>query len=69
MEFDVNNGRKINLEQAEPDGSIHVTAWKAPDAEGNRDCDYELAISPGDFVMMLNWYQHQKRIGNDVLNF
>lgn len=30
MEFFVNNGRKIELEQAEPDGPVNVTAWGVP---------------------------------------
>lgn len=69
MEFEVNNGRKIKLEQAEHDGAVFVTVWEAPDADGNRGCDDDYTISPGDFVMMLNWYRHQKRTGNVDLNF
>lgn len=69
MEFEVTNGRKIELEQAEHDGAVSVTIWEAPDADGNCGCDYEYTISPGDFVMMLNWYHHQKRTGNVDLNF
>lgn len=30
MEFEVNNERKIKLEQAEPDGPVSVTTWEAP---------------------------------------
>lgn len=69
MEFEVNNGREITLEQAEPDGPVSVTTWAAPRGDGTRDCESEYTISPGDFVMMLNWYQHQKRTGNTDLNF
>lgn len=53
MEFFVNNGRKIELEQAEPDGPVKVTAWGAPH-DDYTDCEDEYTITPGDFVMMLN---------------
>ena len=69
MEFKVNNGRTIKLEQSEPDGPVSVTTWEAPDRDGNVGCDSEYTISPGDFVMMLNWYCHQIRMGNTDLNF
>ncbi len=69
MEFEVNNGRKIVLEQAEPDGLVNVTTWEAPGDDGVRDCESEYTISPGDFVMMLNWYRYQKDIGNTCLDF
>ena len=69
MEFQVNNGRKIKLEQVKPDGQVIVTTWGAPNDDGITDCENEYTITPGDFVMMLNWYQHQKRAGNTNLNF
>ena len=69
MEFEVNNGQKIILEQAEPDGPVNVTTWGAPSSDGTKDCEDEYTITPGDFVMMLNWYRHQKRTGNTDLNF
>ena len=69
MEFFVNNGRKIQLEQTEPDGPVRVTTWAPPSGDGTTDCDSEYTISAGDFVMILNWYCHQKRTGNTDLNF
>ena len=54
MEFEVNNERKIKLEQAEPDGPVSVTTWEAPRDDGTMDCESEYTISVGDFVMMLN---------------
>lgn len=68
MEFFVNNGRKIELEQVEPDGPVNVTTWGAPH-DDYTGCEDEYTITPGDFVMMLNWYRHQKRTGNVDLNF
>lgn len=44
MEFYVNNGRKIKLEQAEPDGPVSVTTWEAPDRDGNVGCESEYTI-------------------------
>ena len=34
-----------------------------------RKIKLEHTITPGDFVMMLNWYRYQKRMGNTDLNF
>lgn len=68
IEFEVNNQRKIQMEQAEPDGAVTVTAWEA-EQNGIREVDYEYEISPEDFVMMLNWYIYQKENGNPNLNF
>lgn len=68
MEFFVNNGRRIVLEQNGPDNPVNVTVWGAPH-EDHTDCEQEYTITPGDFVMILNWYQHQKRTGNTDLNF
>ena len=68
MEFQVNNGRKIVLEQDNPDSLVSVTTWGAPHDDAT-DCENEYTITPGDFVMMLNWYRHQKRTGNKDLNF
>ena len=69
MVFEVNNGRKIMLEPTESDGPVSVTTWEAPRDDGTMDCESEYTISPGDFVMILNWYRHQKRTGNTDLNF
>ena len=69
MEFEVNNGRKIKLEQTESDGPVSVTTWEAPRDDGTMDCESEYTISPGDFVMILNCYRHQKRTGNKDVNF
>lgn len=68
IEFNVNNQRKIQLTQTEPDGAVTVTTWEA-ERNGVRDVESEYQISPGDFVMMLNWYRYQKENGNPDLNF
>lgn len=68
IEFNVNNQRKIQLTQTEPDGAVTVTTWEA-ERNGVREVESEYQISPGDFVMMLNWYRYQKENGNPDLNF
>ena len=69
MEFEVNNERKIKLEQAEPDGPVSVTTWEAPRDDGTMDCESEYTISVRDFVMMRNCYRHQNTTANTDLNF
>lgn len=68
IQFNVNNQRKIQLTQTEPDGAVTVTTWEA-ERNGVREVESEYQISPGDFVMMLNWYRYQKENGNPDLNF
>ena len=69
MEFGVNNERQIEVKQDKSDGDVSVTTWGAPNEDGCRDCESEYSISPGDFVIMLNWYKYQKQHGNESLNF
>ena len=68
IEFNVNNQRKIQLIQTDPDGAVTVTTWEA-ERNGVREVESEYQIRPGDFVMMLNWYRYQKENGNPDLNF
>lgn len=68
IEFEVNNQRKIRLEQQEQDKDVNVTVW-AEQIDGIREVEEEYAISPGDFVMLLNWYRYQKENGNTNLSF
>ena len=68
IEFIINNQRKIELEQTEPDGLVHVTTWSAEQG-GIREVESEYDINPGDFVMMLNWYRYQKGNGNNDISF
>lgn len=64
MTFKVNNGRTIEVFQARDDGPVYVTRY---DSKGEKESGD--IISPGDFVMMLNWYRYQKENGNENLNF
>lgn len=68
ISVNVNNQREIRLEQAEHDDCIHVTVWSA-ERNGIREVEEEYMISPGDMVMLLNWYKYQKENGNKDLSF
>lgn len=63
ISLEINNGRHMVLNQYHHDGAIHVmTANKL-------SVDSEFTISAGDMVTMINWYRHQKGVGNDNLSF
>lgn len=64
MNFKVNNGRRIEVFQARDDGPVYATTY---DSKGDKESSE--IISPGDFIMMLNWYRYQKANGNENLNF
>ena len=68
VSVNINNERKIQLEQAAHDDCIHVTVWSA-ERNGIREVEEEYTISPGDMVMLLNWYKCQKENGNKDLSF
>ena len=61
ISVDINNGRKMVLEQYKHDGGIRVTT-----AYG-KVIDNGFTISPGDLVMLINYYQQQKDKGEPVL--
>ena len=65
IEFKVNNGDKLLLTQETADGEVTVTR---ADEKGYIESEYR--ITAGDFVMLLNLYQHIKRhdIQNDFIN-
>ena len=58
---DINNGRKMTLEQYKHDGGIRVTT-----AYG-KVVDNGFTISPGNLVMLINYYQQQKEKGEPIL--
>ena len=65
MEFEVNNGQKIVLEQLRPGGDVFVAIRGKSEIAPHET----YTSTPGDFVMMLNWYRYQKRQGNTDLIF
>lgn len=64
MIFRVNNGRRLEVFQDRQDDKVYLITR---DSHGEEE-SHEI-ISPGDFVMMLNWYRYQKENGNANLNF
>lgn len=60
ISFDINNGRKMQLIQRQHDGKTLIVI---EDSKGNHESidDCEAFISPGDFVMLINYYRAQKR--------
>jgi len=64
MNFEVNNGRTIEVFQAREDGPVYAIT---KDSKGKEESTE--SISAGDFVTMLNWYRYQKGEGNVNLSF
>lgn len=64
ISFEVNNGRTVNLTQRMHNGTVLL--WTSD----HDTPDEESYISPGDFVMLLNYYRYVKRnnIQNDFIN-
>ena len=67
MIFRINNGRHMQVSQTKPDGPVKVETYAPAGDKMNKEQSIE--ISPGDFVMMVNWYRYQKENGNENLNF
>ncbi len=61
ISFEVNNGGTLALTQEKHDGSVKVET-RSPGGDGR-----EYAISAGDFVMLMNYYQYQKERGEPIL--
>lgn len=64
ISFEVNNGCTLNLTQRMHNGSVLI--WNS-----DHDIpDEEAYVSPGDFVMLLNYYRYIKRndIRHDFIN-
>lgn len=59
--FNINNGRTLTLDQAKRDGSVRVTTGR----DGIADNAYN--ITPGDMVMLINYYCQQRDKGEPVL--
>jgi len=59
IEMEINNGRTMQLMQQAYDGTIAFTTYNTESGL----VDHEESISPGDMVMLLNYYHHQKQNG------
>lgn len=61
ISFEVNNGGTLALKQEKHDGAVNANVL-FPDGDFR-----EFAISPGDFVMLMNYYRYQKERGEPIL--
>lgn len=59
ISFNVNNQRTMKLIQRQHDGTTLIIV---EDASGNRESinDNEALVSPGDFVMLINYFRYIK---------
>ena len=60
---DVNNRQIMSLSQEKHDGDMTLTVWKPGGGEKGID---EWIITPGDFVMLMNYYRTQKESGKPI---
>jgi hypothetical protein len=69
LSFNVNNGHTLSLTQRQHDGS---TLIQVENEAGHTEyiADSEAFISPGDMVMLINYYRYIKRynIQHDYIN-
>lgn len=61
ISVDINNGRKMILEQYKHDGGIRVTTTYG------KMVDNGFNLSPGDLVMLINYYRQQLDKGEPIL--
>ena len=59
IEVEINNGRTMQLAQQMYDGTIAFTTYNTESGLVDR----EGSISPGDMVMLMNYYHHQLKNG------
>ena len=60
IELDINNGRTMQLAQQDYNGTITFTTYATKEGA----IENEMHISPGDMVMLLNYYRYIK--GNNI---
>ena len=66
LTFDVNNGQTLVLVQERHDGEIRGVAYKGRDYLPENVSGEPFTISPGDMVMLLNYYRYQKSNGQEI---
>lgn len=65
IEMEINNGRTMQLAQQEYDGEITLTTYHTE----NGLVDKEISVSPGEMVMVMNYYRYQKENGAKLFDF
>ena len=66
ISFDVNNQRTMNLIQRCHDGKTLIVI-EGPNGDLEIAPDNESYISPGDFVLLIDYYRNCKRTGKSIL--
>lgn len=62
IEMEINNGRTMQLAQQGRDKNITLTTYNT------NSClvDHEEEITPGDMVVLINYYRYQKENGKPI---
>ena len=66
LKFDINNNGSMILWQNNSDGDVFVETYDNPNGDGKRHRRDLFKISPGDFVMLMNYYRAQKESGKPI---
>ncbi len=66
ISFEINNQRKLKLIQQQHDGDTLIVI-EEPDGTTESLDDKEELISPGDFVMLINYYRNCKRENKPII--
>ena len=66
LTFEINNKRKMQLVQSEHDGDTRIVTF---DSHGYGEDPHGEAtvISPGDFVLLIDYFRQCKREGREIL--
>jgi len=64
--FEVNNGRKLRLIQRKHDGDTEIVTFDAHGEQENSNGEATV-ISPGEFVLLVDYFRQCKREGKDIL--
>ena len=64
--FEVNNGRKLQFIQREHDGETEIVTFDACGERENFNGEATV-ISPGEFVLLVDYFRQCKREGREIL--
>ena len=64
--FEVNNGRKLQLIQRKRDGDTEIVTFDAHGEQENPNGEATV-ISPGEFVLLVDYFRQRKREGKEIL--
>ena len=66
ISFEVNNKRKLTLVQDEHDGDTRIVTIGADGRPEDPD-GWATVISPGEFVLLIDYFRNCKRESGDIL--